>query len=103
MDSLLFDKEVDPFLEYLEQLPAPTGRRKLSGSLAHCFDIKEGYEELAEWASQAIFLGAVWRAYQPGTVLDEMPIIVGKGWHRQDNLSPASTTSAHTWTLREWP
>ena len=32
---------------------------------------------MAEWASQAIFLGGVWRAYEPGTVLDEMPIIVG--------------------------
>ena len=79
LDSLLFDKEVDPFLEYLDTLPPPTGRRKLSGSLAHCFDVKAGYEELAAWASTAIFLGAVWRAYEPGTVLDEMPIIVGPG------------------------
>ena len=79
LDSLLFDKEIDPFLEYLDQLPAPTGRRKLSGSLAHCFDIKAGYEQLAEWASQTIFLGSVWRAYEPGSVLDEIPILVGKG------------------------
>ena len=79
MDSLLFDKEVDPFLEYLEELPVPTGRRKLQLSMAHCFDVSPEYEKLAEWASTAIFLGAVWRAYEPGTILDEIPIIVGKG------------------------
>ena len=39
LDSLLFDKEVDPFVQYLDTLEPPTGRRKLSGSLAHCFDI----------------------------------------------------------------
>ena len=77
LDSLLFSREVDPFLEYLDQLPEPSGRRKLSTSIAHCFDVAEGYQDLAEWASQSIFLGAVWRAYEPGTVLDEMPIIVG--------------------------
>ena len=47
------------------------------GSLGRCFDVAKGYEGLAEWASTAIFLGAVSRAFQPGTVLDEMPIIVG--------------------------
>ena len=79
LDSVLFDREVDPFLEYLEELPKPTGRRYLAGSIAHCFDVAEGYEQLAEWASRSIFLGAVWRAYRPGSVLDEMPIIVGPG------------------------
>ena len=79
LDSLLFDREVDPLLEYLDDLPEPTGRRKLSGALAHCFDIAKGYEALAEWASQAIFLGCVWRCYEPGTALDEMPILVGRG------------------------
>ena len=79
LDSLLFSREVDPFLEYLDDLPTPTGRRKLTGSIQHCFDVAEGYEPLAEWASTSIFLGAVWRAYEPGSVLDEMPIIVGPG------------------------
>ena len=39
MDSLLFDHEVDPFVEYLDTLPLPTGRRKLPGTIAHCFDV----------------------------------------------------------------
>ena len=79
LDSLLFDREIDPFVEYLDTLSEPTGRRKLQGSIAHCFDVAAGYEELAEWASTAIFLGAVWRAYEPGAALDEMPILVGPG------------------------
>ena len=79
LDSVLFSREVDPFVEYLDQLPTPTGRRKLSGSLAYCFDVAEGYERLAEWASRSIFLGAVWRAYRPGSMLDEMPILSGPG------------------------
>ena len=79
LDAMLYSREVDPFVDYLDELPAVKGRRYLSGSLAHCFDVKAGYEPLAEWASRSIFLGAVWRAYKPGTILDEMPIIVGPG------------------------
>ena len=79
LDAMLYSREVDPFVDYLDGLPAVKGRRYLSGSLAHCFDVKAGYEPLAEWASRSIFLGAVWRAYKPGTILDEMPIIVGPG------------------------
>ena len=79
LDSMLFSREVDPFVEYLDDLKAPSGRRKLPIALAHCFDVDPEYLPLAEWASRTIFLGAVWRAYHPGTVLDEMPIIVGPG------------------------
>ena len=79
LDSMLFSREVDPFVEYLDELKAPSGRRKLPIALAHCFDVDPEYLALAEWASRTIFLGAVWRAYHPGTVLDEMPIIVGPG------------------------
>ena len=79
LDSMLFSREVDPFVEYLDDLRAPKGRHKLPIALAHCFDVDPEYLPLAEWASRTIFLGAVWRAYHPGTVLDEMPIIVGPG------------------------
>ena len=79
LDSLLYDREVDPFLDYLSDLPEPTGRRILSGLLERCFDVAGGTEDLAAWASRAVFLGAVWRAFKPGTVMDEMPILVGPG------------------------
>ena len=29
------------------------------------------------WASRFVFLGAVWRAFKPGTKLDETPILIG--------------------------
>ena len=79
LDAMLYSREVDPFVQYLDGLQTAKGRRYLSTSIAHCFDVKAGYEPLGEWASRTIFLGAVWRAYEPGTVLDEMPIIVGPG------------------------
>ena len=80
LDAMLHHKEADPLTEYLAALPpAAAGRRKLAGALAHCFTIADGYKELAAWASQMIFLGVVWRTFNPGHVLDEMPILVGAG------------------------
>ena len=37
------------------------------------------YKELAEWASTYMFLGVVWRTFEPGTKLDEIPILAGGG------------------------
>ena len=34
---------------------------------------------LAEWAGRFMVLGAIWRAYQPGEKLDEMPVLIGRG------------------------
>ena len=79
LDSLLYDLEVDPFKTYLDSLPEPTGRRLLSGLLGRCFDVADGQKELAAWASRAVPLGAVWRAYKPGTVMDEMVVLCGPG------------------------
>ena len=79
LDSLLYDLEVDPFVDYLDSLPEPTGRRILPGLLERCFDVEGGQKELAAWASRAVPLGAVWRAYEPGTVMDEMVVLVGPG------------------------
>ena len=42
-------------------------------------NVRDGYKELAEWASVYMFLGVVWRCYEPGTKLDEIPILVGPG------------------------
>ena len=79
LDDLLFDLEVDPLKEYLEGLSPPTGRNILPKMLATCMNVRKGYETLAEWASVYLFLGVVWRCYEPGTKLDEIPILVGPG------------------------
>ena len=79
LDALLYNLEVDPFLDYLNDLPEPSGRRILPSLLTHCFNVADGQEELAAWVPRAILVGAVMRAYEPGTKFDEMPILVGPG------------------------
>ena len=79
LDVVLFDLEVDPLKEYLEGLPEPKGRNILPKMLSTCMNVMDKYKELAEWASTYMFLGVVWRCYEPGTKLDEIPILVGPG------------------------
>ena len=55
------------------------GHNILPNMLSTCMNVAEGYEELARWASKYMFLGVVWRCYEPGTKLDEIPILVGPG------------------------
>ena len=74
--ALLFHSEVDPFLEWLEGLPAWDGEARLDGWLSRVFDVATE-PDLAAWCSRFLPLGAVWRTYRPGTKLDEMPVIVG--------------------------
>ena len=79
IDSIVCDKEVDPLKDYLEGLPKLTGRNILPNALATCMNVAKGYEELARWASVYMFLGVVWRTFEPGTKLDEIPVLVGPG------------------------
>ena len=79
LDALLYHLHVDPLKDYLEGLPQPKGRNILPRALETCMDVKEKYKELARWASTYIFLGVVWRTFEPGTKLDEIPILVGGG------------------------
>ena len=69
----------DPLIEYLEELPSWDRIPRLTDWITCGFNVAEESFDLAEWASTYVFLGAVWRAYQPGTKLDEMPILIGKG------------------------
>ena len=79
LEAVLFEQEIDPLKDYFQSLPAVTGRNILPKMLSTCMNVKEGYEKLAEWASVYIFLGVVWRTFEPGTKLDEIPILVGPG------------------------
>ena len=79
LEALLYGRESDPLLDYFESLPEPTGRNILPNALATCMNVTAGYEELAQWASTYMFLGVVWRTFEPGTKLDEIPILVGGG------------------------
>ena len=70
--------EVDPFVEYLDQLPPWDGMQRIDDLLTKLFIVSPTMDdELVQWASRTIPLGAVWRAYNPGTKLDEMVVLVG--------------------------
>ena len=75
LKALLYYRERDPFLDYLEELPEWDGFARLEGTLCNMFKVV--WSPLAEWASQFIFLGAVQRTYEPGCKLDEIPVLIG--------------------------
>ena len=79
LGALLFNLHMDPLLDYFKSLPKPTGRNILHKTLAHCMKVDPEYKELAEWASTYMFLGVVWRTFEPGTKLDEIPVLSGGG------------------------
>ena len=78
LNVIAFDTETDPFTDWLESLPAWDKENRLDGWITRLFHVTDRFE-LAEWASRFVLLGAVWRAYEPGTKLDEMPVLIGKG------------------------
>ena len=78
LNSYLYDHETDPFQEWLEALPQWDRVDRLGGWLAQVFTIADA-NGLVEWASRFILLGAVTRAYAPGSKLDEMPVLIGRG------------------------
>ena len=79
LGATLFHQHVDPLLEYFKSLPPPDGRNILHKTIAHCMQVDPEYKALAEWASTYLFLGVVWRTFEPGTKLDEIPVLSGAG------------------------
>ena len=76
LNALLADREVDPFVEWLESLPTWDREPRLDSWLATVFATTPKCP-LTAWAARFIFLGPVWRAFQPGTKLDETPVLIG--------------------------
>ena len=68
--------EIDMFTEWLDTLPAWDGHPRIDGWLEATFETDPG-DELAAWAARFVFLGAVERAYYPGSKLDEIPVLSG--------------------------
>ena len=75
LNALLFSRECDPFLVWLESLPAWDGSRRLAKLLPACLGAAEG--PLTSWASTYLTLGAIQRSYEPGGLLREIPILIG--------------------------
>ena len=74
----MFDRKVDPFLQYIEDLDEwdpETDIDRLNTFLTFYMGAEDN--DLSQWASRFMFVGAIQRAYQPGCKLDEMLILVG--------------------------
>ena len=75
VNALVYTREVDPFIEWLEGLPAWDGESRLAVWLMDVFDTPNS--TLASWAGSFMALGPITRAYSPGAKLDEMPVLIG--------------------------
>ena len=67
--------EVDPFVAWLESLPAWDGQSRLDTNLETCFPSLNRYGDLVRHASKSLLLAPVWRAYRPGEKHDEVVIL----------------------------
>ena len=73
--ALLKDREVDPFILWLEALPQWDRTERIDKYLIEVF--KTGDSAIARWVSQFLLLGPIQRGYKPGSKLDEMPVFWG--------------------------
>ena len=78
LDGHASSRECDPFRVWLESLPAWDGRHRLEQWLLVAFPSLEEVGPLAAWASMAIPLACVWRAFEPGTKHDETVVLQGR-------------------------
>ena len=83
VNALAYRVEVDPFVDWLVSLPEWDETPRLYGWLRQLFNVEEPEDReslarrLVSWASQAILLGAVARAFVPGFKIDEMIVLIG--------------------------
>ena len=75
LNALLYHLEVDPFKSWLEALPKWDSKKRLANVLQECLGAAD--DMLTRWAGWYMCLGAVQRAYEPGGLLREIPILIG--------------------------
>ncbi len=76
LNALLADAETDPFLDWVQAQSPWDGTSRLDGWLNEVFETDPNCP-LTAWAARFVFLGPVWRAFEPGTKMDEMPVLIG--------------------------
>ena len=96
--ALAFHAQVDPFLEWLEDLPAWDEVPRLDLWLGSLLD-DEIDPELLAWASCSVLLAAVWRAYRPGEPHHELVVLVGGQRAAKSSLWASLLPASHR---REW-
>ena len=77
INSLMYDLQIDPFRQWLEQLEPWDGTKRLDHWMTWCFKVDQPDCPLTRWASGALLLGCVWRTFQPGYKLDEIVVLHG--------------------------
>ena len=75
LDAMLRRHEVDPLIDWLENLPDWDGEDRLRGLLNVLFDVP--HDHLSLWASRYLVCGVIQRTYEPGCKLDEIPVLIG--------------------------
>ena len=75
LNAAIADNEVDPFLDWLENLPDWDATDRCETLLTDLFGIEP--DELTRWASRYPMLAAVERTYRPGAKIDEHPVLFG--------------------------
>ena len=74
VNVLTATREVDPFAEWLAELPFWDGTPRIDSLLTALFGAADA--PVVRWASRYLTLGAVQRTLAPGCKLDEMPILI---------------------------
>ena len=78
LQAIAFEKQVDPFLEWLEGLPPWDNQARVKSLLSVCFDTPEAPPAgLLEFASYAPLVAAIKRAKHPGFKYDQMIVLCG--------------------------
>ena len=75
VNALMHDNESDFFItKWLNTVPEWDGIKRIDDLVPRLFGDDS---RLAQWAGKYLLLGAVTRTYNPGTKMDEIPVIVG--------------------------
>ena len=77
-NAVLYDLQVDPFVDWLESLPKWDDEARIDGLIHILWGVESDVsDDLVCWASRYPFIGAIQRAYVPGDEIHEFPIFVG--------------------------
>ena len=75
VNACISHHQVDPFKEWLMDLPEWDGESVIDGLLPALFGAAD--DALSRWAGRYLFLGVVERAFSPGSQQDEIPVLIG--------------------------
>ena len=71
------NNEIDPFLDFLKNLPEWDKKPRLSKLISSCFKIHDADKELAKWTGKCLVTAMVKRTLEPGCKFDYMIIFKG--------------------------